>query len=169
MIWNTAFSRIKKEDNMEHFIYSIHVTVPIFFVMAVGWVCRRTGMLNDAFVAAANRFNFTVTLPAMLFLDMSSVDIYGTFDAGYVLFCAAASTACLRFFRLGLSSFRDLPSASRRKSSSTPRTKKNFPLSLPAVDFTMSDRAISITNYSAFASGSVRSSGSPSVIRMVFS
>lgn len=94
MIWNTAFSRIKKEDNMEHFIYSIHVTVPIFFVMAVGWVCRRTGMLNDAFVAAANRFNFTVTLPAMLFLDMSSVDIYGTFDAGYVLFCAAASTAC---------------------------------------------------------------------------
>ena len=79
---------------MEHFIYSVHVTIPIFLVMAVGWACRQNGMLNEAFVSAANKFNFTVTLPVMLFLDMSAVDIYGTFDAGYVLFCAAASTVC---------------------------------------------------------------------------
>ncbi len=79
---------------MENFIYSIHVTIPVFLVMAAGWACRQSGMLNEAFVAAANKFNFTVTLPAMLFLDMSAVDIYGTFDAGYVLFCAAATTVC---------------------------------------------------------------------------
>ena len=79
---------------MENFIYSINVTIPIFLVMAVGWACRQKGMLNEGFVAAANKFNFTVTLPVMLFLDMSAVDIYGTFDLGYVLFCAAASSAC---------------------------------------------------------------------------
>jgi hypothetical protein len=51
-------------------------------------------MLNDNFVTVANKFNFRVTLPFMLFRDISSVDIRAVFDLKYVLFCALASTAC---------------------------------------------------------------------------
>ena len=51
-------------------------------------------MLNDNFVTVANRFNFKVTLPFMLFRDISGVDIRAIFDLKYVLFCALASTAC---------------------------------------------------------------------------
>lgn len=79
---------------MSDFIYSINVTVPIFLVMVIGWGLKKRGMLNDNFVAVANKFNFTVTLPCMLFRDISAVDIYGTFDLGYVLFCAVSSTVC---------------------------------------------------------------------------
>ena len=42
----------------------------------------------------ANRFNFKVTLPFMLFRDISGVDIRAVFDIRYVLFCALVSTAC---------------------------------------------------------------------------
>lgn len=79
---------------MENFIFSLNVTVPIFLVMVLGYVLKRQGMLNDNFVTVANRFNFKVTLPVMLFVDLSSVDIYGTFDLRYVLFCAIVSSIC---------------------------------------------------------------------------
>lgn len=79
---------------MENFIYSINVTFPIFLVMVIGYVLRRIGMLNDNFVTVANKFNFKVTLPCMLFKELSGVDIKAVFDIRYVLFCALVSTAC---------------------------------------------------------------------------
>ncbi len=79
---------------MDNFIFSINVTLPIFLVMVLGWALRQTGMLNDNFVTVANKFNFNVTLPFLLFQDISSVDIRAVFDLKYVLFCAAASSVC---------------------------------------------------------------------------
>lgn len=79
---------------MENFIYSVDATFPIFLVMVIGYILKQIGMLNDNFVTVANRFNFKVTLPFMLFRDISGVDILAVFDIRYVLFCALVSTAC---------------------------------------------------------------------------
>lgn len=79
---------------MSNFIFSINVTLPIFLVMLIGWGLKQTGMLDDNFVAVANRFNFKVTLPIMLFRDLSGVDIRDAFDLRFVLFCAIASSIC---------------------------------------------------------------------------
>lgn len=79
---------------MENFIYSINVTLPIFLVMVIGYFLKQIGILNDDFVTVTNRFNFNVTLPFMLFRDISGVDIRAVFDLKYVLFCAGVSTAC---------------------------------------------------------------------------
>ena len=79
---------------MENFIYSVDATFSIFLVMVIGYILKQIGMLNDNFVTVANRFNFKVTLPFMLFRDISGVDIRAVFDIRYVLFCALVSTAC---------------------------------------------------------------------------
>lgn len=79
---------------MENFIYSINVTMPIFLVMVIGYILKQIGMLNDNFVTVANKFNFKVTLPFMLFEDIAGVDIKVVFDIKYVLFCAIVSTIC---------------------------------------------------------------------------
>lgn len=79
---------------MENFIYSINVTMPIFLVMVIGYILKQIGMLNDNFVTVANKFNFKVTLPFMLFEDIAGVDIKAVFDIKYVLFCAIVSTIC---------------------------------------------------------------------------
>lgn len=79
---------------MENFIFSLNVTMPIFLVMVLGYILRQIGMLNEDFVTVANKFNFKVTLPVMLFRDISSVDIRATFDLRYVLYCAIVSTIC---------------------------------------------------------------------------
>lgn len=77
---------------MGNFLFSINVTIPIFLVMVLGYFLRRIGMLNDNFVTVANKFNFKVTLPVLLFRDLSTVDIAAVFDVKYVLFCAFATS-----------------------------------------------------------------------------
>lgn len=77
---------------MSNFLFSINVTMPIFLVMVLGYFLRRIGMLNENFVNVSNKFNFTITLPFLLFRDLSNVDIMAVFDAKYVLFCALATS-----------------------------------------------------------------------------
>ena len=79
---------------MENFIFSINTTLPIFLVMLVGYFLGRIGLLNENFCTVANKFNFKVTLPVLLFKDLSTVDIYEIFDLKYVLFCAIATSVC---------------------------------------------------------------------------
>ena len=77
---------------MSNFLFSINVTIPIFLVMVIGYFLRRIGMLNENFVTVANKFNFKVTLPFLLFRDLSTVNIQEVFDLKYVLFCAIATS-----------------------------------------------------------------------------
>lgn len=79
---------------MSNFLFSVNVTIPIFLVMVLGYFLRRIGMLNDNFVTIANKFNFKVTLPFLLFKDLASVNITEIFDVKYVLFCAIATSVC---------------------------------------------------------------------------
>lgn len=79
---------------MSDFIFSLNVTLPIFLVMLLGWVLKQIGILTDEFVTAANKFNFKVTLPVMLFKDLSSVDVKAVFDLKFILFCAGATVVC---------------------------------------------------------------------------
>lgn len=79
---------------MENFIYSVNATFPIFLVIVIGYVLKQIGMLNDEFVSVANKFNFKVTLPFLVFRDISSANIREDFDVVFVLFCAIATTIC---------------------------------------------------------------------------
>lgn len=65
----------------------------MFLVMLLGGLMKKLGILNEEFVKSCNKFNFTVTLPALLFRDIAGTDILGVFDIKYVLFCAGATTA----------------------------------------------------------------------------
>lgn len=77
---------------MDSLLYSLNATIPVFLVIVVGYILKRIGMLNESFVKCANKFNFTVTLPVLLFVDLSTTDIIGDFDLSYVLFCAVTTT-----------------------------------------------------------------------------
>lgn len=76
---------------MDSLIFSLNATIPVFLVIVAGYILKRIGMLNSGFTACANKFNFHVTLPVLLFMDLSSTDIIGSFDVKYVLFCAAVT------------------------------------------------------------------------------
>lgn len=79
---------------MDSFIYSLNATVPVFVVMLVGWILRQKGMLNANFVNVADRFNFAVTLPILLFRDIASMDIMKDFELKFFLYCVIATVLC---------------------------------------------------------------------------
>ena len=78
---------------MQNLLFSLNATMPVFFVMVVGYLLGQTGFLPPAFCKAADKLCFKVTLPVMLFLDMGSVDILHDFQPRFVLFCFAATLA----------------------------------------------------------------------------
>ena len=79
----------------ESLLFSLNSTMPLFFIMVLGWLLHRKNFLTDDFVAMANKFVFHVALPVQLFRDLATMDVRASFDGAYVLFCAAATTASI--------------------------------------------------------------------------
>lgn len=76
---------------MDNLIFSLNATLPIFFTMLLGSFFKRVGLIDEAFSAKMNKFAFAVALPALLFQDISAVDIHESWNGGFVLFCFIAT------------------------------------------------------------------------------
>lgn len=72
---------------MEHLIFSLNATIPIFLTMVIGYLLKQSKMMNESFVKTLNKFNYNVTLPLMLFEDLANSDFSSVWDGKYVLFC----------------------------------------------------------------------------------
>ncbi len=83
---------------MDHLLFSLNSTVPIFLVMVLGYFLKQINMLGPQFVKDSNALNYNAALPALLFLDISTADIRDKWDTSYVLFCAIATT--IAFFSI---------------------------------------------------------------------
>lgn len=79
---------------MDNLIYSLNATVPVFLVIVAGYFLKKIGWINEGFIKASNKINFTITLPALLIQDMMNTDFMQEFDIVYVLYCAIVSSIC---------------------------------------------------------------------------
>ncbi|MBQ1286341.1 MAG: AEC family transporter, partial [Lachnospiraceae bacterium] len=61
-------------------VFALNATIPLFVMIALGYFLKRVNILTDGFLAAANKFNFTITLPVLLFTDLASKNFRDTFD-----------------------------------------------------------------------------------------
>ena len=86
---------------MENLIFSLNATIPIFLVMITGYVLRRVHMLDDSFVKTLNKFNYQVTLPALLVTDIAEADFYDVWDTKFVLYCFFVTLFCIIAISLG--------------------------------------------------------------------
>lgn len=76
---------------MDNLIFSLNATLPIFFTMLLGSFFKKVRLIDDSFAAKMNKFAFAVALPALLFQDISAVDIRKSWNGGFVLFCFVAT------------------------------------------------------------------------------
>lgn len=88
---------------MEQLFFSLNATMPVFLVMVIGYFLRRLKMVDASFIQILNKLNYSVTLPLLLFKDISRADFYSVWDTGYVLFCFLVTLCCILAIR-GLSS-----------------------------------------------------------------
>lgn len=80
---------------MENLIFSLNATIPIFLVMIAGYILRRVNMVDDSFVKTLNAFNYKITLPVLLVVDIAEADFYAVWDTRFVLFCFLVTLFCI--------------------------------------------------------------------------
>lgn len=73
---------------MEHLIFCLNATVPIFLMMAVGFFFRRIGLVDKVFADKMNAFVFKA---ALVFKDLAGADFFAVWDGPFVLFCLFAT------------------------------------------------------------------------------
>ena len=77
---------------MDNLIFSLNATMPLFIMIAFGFFLRKVNILTEGFLKAADKFNFKVTLPVLLFTDLAGADFVESFDLKFLLFCAGVTS-----------------------------------------------------------------------------
>ena len=70
---------------MENFILSLNVVLPLFLIMAVGYLLRRIGLLDDAVLPKLNSLVFKAFLPMMLFNNIYHSDLESMMNPKLIL------------------------------------------------------------------------------------
>ncbi|MEL7603952.1 MAG: AEC family transporter, partial [Bacillota bacterium] len=81
---------------MDNFLLSVEVVLPLFLMMALGYLLRRILELDDRWIELTNKVIFRALLPLLLFRNMYESDLSGMSApgmAGVVFLCIGALTA----------------------------------------------------------------------------
>lgn len=80
--------------------FTASITTPIFFIGLLGYVLKRVGLIDDAFINTASKLVFMITLPALVFMSISRTDFHAVFNPeqlGFVLIGTLVSFIALWF------------------------------------------------------------------------
>lgn len=80
---------------MDGFVHSLSVTLqvtaPVFIIVFLGVVFRRIQWLDDHFVKVASALVFRVTLPTLVFLNISKTDLRESLDPGVLIYASVVT------------------------------------------------------------------------------
>ena len=60
---------------MQNLIIVAGLVAPVFLIVALGYLLKKLGMINDNFVKFSSRIVFSVSLPALIFTEISRTDL----------------------------------------------------------------------------------------------
>ena len=86
---------LRKCDYMENLFFSLNATIPIFLLIIVGYGFKQFKIVDDNFIKTLNSFNFKVTLPVLVFKDISESNFGDVWDTQYVLYCFLITLICI--------------------------------------------------------------------------
>ena len=76
---------------LSNLIFSLNATMPIFFVMVIGWAFKKFRFLDETTTAKLNQLVFKFFLPCYLFIDLAKEDFIAIWDTKMVVFCFSAT------------------------------------------------------------------------------
>ena len=71
---------------MHNLIIIANLVAPVFLIVALGYFLRILGVINDNFVKLSSKLVFNVSLPALVFMEVSRINISGAIDIKLVGF-----------------------------------------------------------------------------------
>jgi malate permease and related proteins len=64
------------------FSFSFDAVAPLILIVALGFILARLKVINDTFIAIANKFCFNVCFPVSLFLSITAIDLRASVNWG---------------------------------------------------------------------------------------
>lgn len=81
---------------MGNFIFSFNAVAPSFLLVFLGWVLKRTKIIDDRFVDVASSVNFKAGFSALIFMNIYQSSAAESFDVRFVAFlCGGLIFICL--------------------------------------------------------------------------
>lgn len=74
-------------DIFTNLIFSLNATMPIFFMMVLGFWLKKVQFLDENTTSKLNQLVFKIFLPALLFMDLAKEDFASIWDTKLVVFC----------------------------------------------------------------------------------
>lgn len=74
---------------MDSFLFAVNAVAPIILMVAIGYILKKIGFVNESFAKMANKLMFRIFLPAMLFLNVYKIDALEGMEFGYILYAVA--------------------------------------------------------------------------------
>ncbi len=75
---------------LENLILSVNIVLPMVLMMVLGYVLRRIGFIDEAFIRKGTQFSFAVAFPCSIFSNFVSLDLAKVFDVLLLVYMIAA-------------------------------------------------------------------------------
>jgi len=76
---------------VDNLIFALNATMPVFFMMVLGYILKRLNWIDEEFASKINSFVFHVPLPVLVFKDLATVDFVEVWDTKFVAYCFVAT------------------------------------------------------------------------------
>ncbi len=97
---------------MQNLIIVAGLVAPVFLIVALGYLLKKLGMINDNFVKLSSRIVFSVSLPALIFTEISKTDLSTILNLKLIGFAYAGTL--VTFFVVWLISIPSVKTATDR-------------------------------------------------------
>jgi malonate transporter len=71
---------------MEDLLFTANIVVPVFIIVALGYLLRKKNLINDNFVSLSSKIVFNVSLPVLIFVEIAKINLDVILDLKLILF-----------------------------------------------------------------------------------
>ncbi|NWG27046.1 MAG: AEC family transporter [Ignavibacteriaceae bacterium] len=76
---------------IDNIIFTGNVVAPVFLLVALGYFVKRIGVINENFVDVTSRFVYSVSLPALVFINIAEIDLSEAIEFNQIIYIYAAT------------------------------------------------------------------------------
>lgn len=76
---------------IDNIIFTGNVVAPVFLLVALGYFVKKINVINENFVEVTSKFVFNVSLPALIFISISEIDLNTAIDIDQIIYIYAST------------------------------------------------------------------------------
>lgn len=71
---------------IDNILFTANIVTPVFLIIALGYVSKKMKIINENFVDVTSKFVFSVSLPALIFMQIAKMDLSKAINFPQVIF-----------------------------------------------------------------------------------